>query len=340
MYDRASASVRALAPHEIPTRNAIASAVRCSLEIRLNPLFRIAQQHTVHWLSRVYGNGESARRAARSQMSWIVAGFYPDAGVDQLCIATDYISWACALDDLADETATGAEPLVLGALFAQFDAVFLGERGEPANPPLVALRDIVRRLTRLATPAQMEAFFEANRAYFGAMLWEANNRAQGHVPDEETFVLLRPAAGAVPPFLQLMEPLQSISLSADVRHQVEIGKLCRLAGRVVCWINDLLSYEKERRRGDFHNLVRVYEVHRGLSPRDAVELAIEFVNAEIEEFARISQNVPSFGSAQDGDVRRYVGALESMIRTTLEWTLNSARYDEAGRLAGTARRTA
>lgn len=99
-------------------------------------------------------------------------------------------------------------------------------------------------------------------AYFGGVLWEANNRAGKWVPHESSFLMLRPAAGAVPPFFALVEPLEKLSLSAAVRAVPQLLELQRLAGGIVCWINDVLSFEKERKLNDVHNLAIVYEVHR------------------------------------------------------------------------------
>lgn len=62
--------------------------------------------------------------------------------------------------------------------------------------------------------------------------------------------MLRPAAGAVPPFFALVGPLERLNLSAAVRAHPQLLELQRLAGGIVCWINDVLSFEKERKLND------------------------------------------------------------------------------------------
>ena len=110
-----------------------------------------------------------------------------------------------------------------------------------------------------------------------------------------------------------------------------------MAGGIVCWINDVLSYEKERQLGDVHNLAIVYEMHRELAPGAALEQAVRLSNAEVDGFLARAAALPSFSDAENAELARYVDVLGSMIRITRDWTLGSARYaehDELERLAG------
>lgn len=323
---------------EIPSRATVAQALRCPFPLRINRHVQAAHQHSLRWIKQRFGDEILAQKAARARMAWMVAGFYPSAGLRELSLASDYLCWAFALDDLGDETPIGERPAQLGDLFERFDATF-GE-AQPAldDPPAVsALRDIVSRLREIATPAQVEAFRLGNQAYFGGMLWEANNRAGKWVPHESSFLMLRPAAGAVPPFFALVEPLERLQLSSAMRAHPQLLELQRLAGGIVCWMNDVLSFEKERKLNDVHNLAIVYEVHRGLPPGAALSQAVQLTNAEVDGFLARAAALPSFGPAEDATLARYVGVLGSMIRITRDWTLGSARYaerDDLARLAG------
>ena len=141
----------------------------------------------------------------------------------------------------------------------------------------------------------------------------------------------------MPPFFALVEPLEQLSLSAAVRAHPQVLELQRLAGGIVCWINDVLSYEKERQLGDVHNLAIVYEMHRELAPGAALEQAVRLSNAEVDGFLARAAALPSFSDAENAELARYVDVLGSMIRITRDWTLGSARYaehDELERLAG------
>ena len=297
-----------------------------------------AHEHSIRWVKQAFGDELLARKAQAARMAWMVAGFYPSAGLAELSLAADYLCWAFALDDLGDETPIGERPGQLADLFEHFDGTFSGAPPCVDDPASVrALRDIVTRLQQLATPEQVEAFRVGNQAYFGGMLWEANNRAGKWVPHESSFLMLRPAAGAVPPFFALVEPLERLTLSPAVKAHPQVLELQRLAGGIVCWINDVLSYEKERKLNDVHNLAIVYEVHRGLPPGAALTQAVRLSNAEVDGFLARAAALPRFGEADDAMLARYIDVLGSMIRITRDWTLGSARYaeqDDLARLAG------
>jgi hypothetical protein len=317
---------------QIPNREVIAQALRCPFPRRLNPNVAQAHKQSSLWVRANIPDQRMAARLTGARMAWMVGGFFPSAGVDELSLAADYISWAFALDDLGDETAIGRDPIRLASLFETFDAVFDGPARTVESASVKGFRSVVSRLSKFATPEQLTAFRTGNLAYFGGMLWEANNRAGSWVPNESSFLLLRPAAGAVPPFMALVEPLERLSLPDKVRSHPHVQELTRLAGGILCWTNDVLSYEKERAQNDVHNLAIVYEVQRGLTPGAALAQAVAFHNAEVDGFMARAATLPALGLDSTSELERYVQVLRSMMRVTLDWTLGSARYAEADQL--------
>jgi hypothetical protein len=319
-------------PDELPTRDALASALRCPFPRRLNPNVAKAHERSSRWVRAKIPDQRMAARLVAARMAWMVGGFFPSAGVEELSLAADYISWAFALDDLGDETDLGKDPVRLAELFEIFDAVFDQPARSSDGSAAHGLRDIVERLARRSTPEQLQAFRQGNQAYFGGMLWEANNRAGNWVPNESSFLMLRPAAGAVPPFMALIEPLERLTLPERVRKHPHLQELTHLAGGILCWTNDVLSYEKERAQSDVHNLAIVYEVQRGLTPGAALAQAVAFHNAEVDGFLARSQALPQLEVDGPEEVERYLDILRSMIRVTRDWTLGSARYADADAL--------
>jgi hypothetical protein len=317
---------------ELPTREKLAKALRCPFPRRLNRNVAEAHSRSAAWVERHIPDPRLAARLIAARMAWMVGGFFPSAGVEELSLAADYISWAFALDDLGDETDAGRDPQQLAELFERFDAVFDGPAQPGESAQVRGFRDIVERLSKLANGTQLDAFRNGNLAYFGGMLWEANNRQGNWIPNESSFLMLRPAAGAVPPFLALVEPLERLTLPDSVRKHPHVQELTNLAGGILCWTNDVLSYEKERAQNDVHNLAIVYEVQRGLSPGAALAQAVAFHNAEVDGFLARAAALPAFDSEHGPELERYIDVLRSMIRVTLDWTLGSARYAEGDQL--------
>jgi Terpene synthase family 2, C-terminal metal binding len=313
----------------IPDRRQILGAIQCPFAERINPHADSAERSSLQWLERLGLVPSAGRLAAigKAHLTTLVAGFYPCAALEELKLASDYVCWAFALDDIGDETSIGERPARLMELFARFEQVLSGEAlPESAGPLEHGLHQVVQRVASFTSARQLSEFLDGNRAYFGGMLWEANNRAHSWVPDETAYLTFRPAAGAVPSFFALIEPLERISLAPRARDHEAVRGLSRLAGSIICWTNDVLSYEKERAHGDFHNLVMVYEHHRQLLPGAAAAQAIASINAATRDFVAAAASLPSFGAAEDSELKRYIDTLRAVIRVTLSWTYDSARY--------------
>jgi hypothetical protein len=319
---------------EIPSRNQLLAAIVCPFSLRINPHLAAAEASSLTWLMKLGLTPTLKHRAkvSKAHLSTLVAGFYPTAQLAELELASDYVCWAFALDDIGDETEVGERPARLLDLFEGFELVLQGRTlGAAASALDRGLADVVERVSKFTSAEQLADFVEGNRAYFGGMLWEANNRAHGQVPDETAYLTFRPAAGAVPSFFSLIEPLERIALSPHVRAHREVQNLARLTGSIICWINDVLSYEKERAHGDFHNLVMVHEHHLRLPPSVAAARAITQINSAIADFNVGAARLPSFGTPEDEELRRYLDTLRAVMRVTLAWTYDSTRYAGDGR---------
>ncbi|MFK7990870.1 MAG: hypothetical protein AB8I08_32925 [Sandaracinaceae bacterium] len=316
----------------MPSREEVVEALLCPFPPVLNSGLETAQAHSVEWVA-AHGllEGEALHQAKAARIAWMIAGFYPTAEQARLNVASDYLTWAYSLDDVGDESETGHHAETLLTLFASFEEVFAGAPPREGESGLVrGLRDVVARLRPLCTESQIRAFHEGNRAYWGAMLWEAKNREDGTVPSEEVFLTLRPAAGAVPPFFALIEPMEQIDLPAAVRGNALFAEIGRLVGRVMCVINDVLSHRKERAYGDVHNLVMVFEAHRGLELGDAVHEVVRFTNGEVARFNELAEALIAHFPEHAAPVARHLDVYRAMMRVTLDWTFGSSRYHGAG----------
>jgi hypothetical protein len=313
----------------IPNRATIAEALFCPFPRRINVHVEDAHRHSIEWAMKVaiVKSPVHVERLRAARMAWMMAGFYPEAGRVELDFAADYLCWAFVLDDIGDESDTGRSPTKLADLLQRFEQILDGASPDAHDGHGArALVDLLERLAGLASPAHVRAFIEANRAYFGGMLWESNNRAGRIVPDETSYHTFRPPAGAVPPALALIEPLERITLAPDLLQHPAVAPLLRTTGNVMCWINDALSFEKEHLQGDVHNLPTVLATAHDLSMGDAVWRTVQYSNDEVRDFLALEAQLPSFGPGPDGELGRYCGVLRSMMKTTLDWTVESARY--------------
>src|SRR5262249_15046454 len=160
---------------KIPSRSSILTAIHCPFPLRVNVHAQAAERGSLEWLNE-HGIVTDARRIAgiaRAHLTNLVAGFYPGAGLHQLSLASDYVCWAFALDDLGDETEIGQRPARLEQVFGAFDALLNGAPPGPNASPLDrGFYDILTRVAAVSSAAQLAEFIAGNRAYFGGMLWE------------------------------------------------------------------------------------------------------------------------------------------------------------------------
>src|ERR1044071_2864737 len=148
------------APDQVPDRDEIAASLYQPFTLNLNPNFAKAQGRSAAWLRNLkLLEGKRLHRAIDARMAGMSSGFYPTTGLDQLTLATDYLGWAFALDDVGDETDVGLRPQRLMELFDKFEEIFDG--AVPSSKAIrleVGLHDVLQRLSRFASSDQMRAF--------------------------------------------------------------------------------------------------------------------------------------------------------------------------------------
>jgi hypothetical protein len=99
-----------------------------------------------------------------------------------------------------------------------------------------------------------------------------------------------------------------------------------MANNVVCWSNDIISFAKEMKHNETHNLVLVLQYHYHLTPQEAIKKAADMTNEEVNKFIILQEKLPTFGTANDANVKRFIAVLRSWMRGNLDWSYISDRY--------------
>lgn len=105
-----------------------------------------------------------------------------------------------------------------------------------------------------------------------------------------------------------------------------------LAADTIGFMNDIHSFERERRRGDGHNLIAVLHRERGCSWEEAAAEAYRMTTACLDEYLELEARVPRMCDelALDADERERVDkgvqAIQHWIEGNYEWALTSGRY--------------
>ena len=179
--------------------------------------------------------------------------------------------------------------------------------------------------------------------FFQAVHQQALFRANGVVPDLETYIDMRRDTSGCKPVFDLIEDSLDLELPDVVTEDPVIVALNQSANDLVTWSNvsipacflllrthslvqDIFSYNVEQSRGDTHNMICVYMIHDGLSLQQAVDRVGEMCKRTIEMFVENQARIPSWGDDIDAAVKLYVHGLREWIVGSLHWSFVTTRY--------------
>ncbi|WP_166459590.1 terpene synthase family protein [Amycolatopsis pithecellobii] len=238
--------------------------------------------------------------------------------------------WLWAYDDLecdevGDRRSVDDHILQLSGLARIVEAP---QSGRVDNPFLASLADLRAQLVRIASTVQVARWASAMQLYFMANAAAAIQRANGTIPDLDTYVAQRIHSGAVKPCLLLLDLADGYELPTPELENTDVQALNEMVCTLVGWDNDLLTYHKEVVRGGAdHNLVTVLANARGYAAEDAVRESVHMRERVMRLYLRLHAQV----HANSGPLRRkYLAGLSSWVRGHLDWGMRTVRYRDAG----------
>ncbi|MEN0060650.1 MAG: hypothetical protein AAGA48_00800 [Myxococcota bacterium] len=289
----------------------------CPWPSRVHSNTTTAAAHTLSWLDE-HGMLENDRLATESY-SWLAGRMFPSADANIFQLLSDFTSWIFDHDDVVDESDLRADPSAMRRLFDHEFRLFQGQVA-PQKPNEEALCDLGRRFQQAAASSVWFTRFALSfRAYLNGCLWEGENRATRHAPSVDEYVSLRPFAGAVWLYLDLMELVLSRP-PIQVTENRKIRELRRCSADLAAWHNDIYSVGKELRAKDPHNLVLVIQREQDVELSAAVSQAVERSNDRVRTFTKLASSFKS------RDALRYIEALRDFVGGAFDYLLESSRY--------------
>jgi 5-epi-alpha-selinene synthase len=314
----------------------------CPFPSALSPHADSVEQHLMAWVQnfQLMTQEQASRRLHRLKYGWLIACAYPHASLEDLQIVADWTTWLFVLDDQCDETGLGRNPRQLAEVHEAILAI-LG--GAPITHPLApsprGLHNLRERMLQQASLAWLQRFIKTVADYFAATAWESTNRAQGMIPDIASYLDKRPFTGGLYMFFDMIELVEHLQLPEIVRVHPTVRRMTQIAANVVCWCNDVISFEKEIQRGDIHNLVPILQHECGFTLQEAIDHVAEMSDTEVRAFVELEARLPSFGPTADADLQRYVAGLRSWMRANLDWSAITDRYHPIAQALGESAET-
>ncbi|WP_405392001.1 terpene cyclase [Streptomyces sp. NBC_01102] len=311
--------------------------IYCPFPQRSNPHVGHTREHLATW-TRQTGlvHRESARRRfEQADFGAFVGMVYPTANAEHLDLVADWFVWLFLVDDQLDDGHLGRSPERIQSVVARMRSVVEGEDtgplpGEKLPTAVVALADLWERTVPRAAPHWRTRFAWHLTTYLTtATTWEAGNRADGAVPSEATYIAKRRHTGAIHVCMDLIEIVAGIEAPESIHNDPRFITALETSCNVVCWANDVYSFEKEQVLGEIHNLVHLVRHHRGYGEQQALDHVCAEIAAETERFLRAEEELLGMYPQLAGMLTPYLDGMGSWMRGNLDWSRQTPRYNPA-----------
>ncbi|MET8171691.1 terpene synthase family protein [Streptomyces clavifer] len=311
--------------------------IYCPFPQRSNPHVGHTREHLTTW-TRQTGlvHRESARdRFEQADFGAFVGMVYPTANAEHLDLVADWFVWLFLVDDQLDDGHLGRSPERIQDVVARMRAVVEGTvpgpwPGEELPTAVVALADLWERTVPQAAPHWRTRFAWHLMTYLTtATTWEAGNRADDVVPSEATYIAKRRHTGAIHVCMDLIEIVAGIEAPESLHNDPRFITALEASCNVVCWANDVYSFEKEQVLGEIHNLVHLVRHHRGYGERQALEHVCAEIATETERFLGAEAELLGTYPQLSGMLAPYLDGMRSWMRGNLDWSRQTPRYNPA-----------
>jgi hypothetical protein len=126
--------------------------------------------------------------------------------------------------------------------------------------------------------------------------------------------------------LDLLELALGEELSSEVRDDPILRRITWLTSRIIAYVNDVFSYDKERRVGDVNNYLHVMQRCEPMSLAAVVDHTIRVHDRELEQLDKLGETVRDHGPQMRKLVERYIDGCRAWMAGSLDWQRLSSRY--------------
>ncbi|KAG1821857.1 isoprenoid synthase domain-containing protein [Suillus subaureus] len=259
----------------------------------------------------------------KSQSELLCALAYPYAGREGFRTTCDFLNLLFVLDHLSDDM-NGKD--ANGACEVFYQVMADPDFKHESNLAKIIL-DFRQAVIRSAKPQFFKHFLSSLKGYTKAVAQEAELREAGGVLDLINFVPLRRENSAVRCCFAFIEYNLDIELPDAVFDDPIFQSVYFAAVDMVCWTNDLLSYNVEQAMGHTsNNIVTILMREKDASVQDAADCIGVVFEQLMARFLKDKSRLPSWGADIDRDVALYVEALTRWVGGNLVWSFQCSRY--------------
>ncbi|MEU5399939.1 terpene cyclase [Streptomyces sp. NPDC005963] len=315
----------------------------CPFPFAVSPHVHRARQRLAVW-TRDHGlirSPQARERFERADFAWFAGLVHPTAHAEALDLMAEWFAWLFLVDDQLDDGPLGRSPERMTQAVALMrdildDGTALSATGDAlASPVASALADLWHRTAGRMSAAWRRRFVHhLEQCLTTATVWEAQNRVSGAVPSEETYIANRRHTGAIYVCMDLVEFVAGVEVPAECHRSPAFRTALDAACDVVCWVNDVYSYAKERALGEVHNLVHVVGHHRSWDEHRARKEVCAAVSARTDAFLTAEEALRRNHPGGAPWMEPCLAGMRSWMRGNLDWSRRTERYTSGIRESG------
>ncbi|KAH9856523.1 terpenoid synthase [Lenzites betulinus] len=289
-----------------------------------NPHYTEAAAESSEWVNS-YNVLSDKKRAFFLQggSELLCAHAYPYADHEHLRTCCDFVNLLFTVDEISDDQ-NGKGAHETGLIFYNAISNLAYDDGTTLCK---MTKEFTARLLKHCGPLTYRRFIKHCKDYIEAVAVEADLRERGEVLDPEAYMTLRRENSAVRFCFGLAGYALGIDLADEVVEHPAFMAMHLSTVDMVCWSNDLYSYNMEQAMGHTtNNIMTVLMQHKGLDLQGAANHVGVHFKGLIDTFLDAKRSLPSWGPKIDNEVALYTMAMENWVIGNLNWSFETQRY--------------
>lgn len=275
-------------------------------QVAVNLYTKELDEEILKWAysKKVIPSLKGIQRFKREKVNYFAGYLFPQASSSNLEWIMKVFLWLFVFEELQEKSHPREFRVLLWVLM---------KKKRTQNPFLLEyMFDVWKELMEVSPGKQNDLWlseWESNwHAFLQGIEWETNNRVNHRIPKLTDYRYYRPHLSGV--FLAL----QFLKLDQRTDESCISDLLEFKIARWVCLSNDLLSAEKEKQDGDYHNELLI------LSESVPFGLALNYLELELTKLYRHIESIKSTISQQSLACRNWIESINLLMGGCIFWS--------------------
>ncbi|TFY78436.1 hypothetical protein EWM64_g5579 [Hericium alpestre] len=292
----------------------------------VNPHWERASAESRAWVNGFQMfNDKRAAFFLSGQSELLVSHAYPYAGYEEYRTVCDFVNLLFVMDEVSDRM-NKEDALSTGEVYLK---VMEDPTWDDGSKLAQMTREFRKRFMRRVQPNSysFRRFLKLGKAYVECVAEEAGLRVRNEVLDLDKYTAIRRENSAVRACFGVIEYALDIDLPDEVFEDPVFQRIYFAGVDMVCWANDLYSFDMEQTKGlEGNNFLTVLMRTRGMTLQEASDYTGAHYKELMDTFLTNEAQLRSFGPEVDKDVKLWIRSMQHWPVGNLNWSFETPRY--------------